>query len=74
MSQMFLIDFQRVQTLDDMKVVLAACGVAVSGTSPNFDQVKRFIDPEDLARSVVGWSILDRGDPKILDPTDQIPT
>lgn len=55
---MILVDFKKVQTLDDMRLILGALGIQFSTENPNFHLIARFLDESSLQHARFADSIL----------------
>jgi hypothetical protein len=40
------VEWSKVETLEDMKLILGACQISISPDNPNFDQVEKFLVEE----------------------------
>jgi len=41
-NALYLVDFSKIESVNDLVVILASMGISFSASHPHFDQVKRF--------------------------------
>jgi hypothetical protein len=45
-NSLFLVDFTKIESVNDLVLILASMGISFSATHPHFEQVKRFLNLE----------------------------
>ena len=43
-NALFLVDFSRIQSVNDLVLILASMGISFPATHPHFEQVKQFLN------------------------------
>jgi hypothetical protein len=43
-NSLYMVDFSKMESVNDLILVMAAMGIALPATHPHFDQVKRFLN------------------------------
>lgn len=46
-NSLYLVDFSKIQSVNDLVLILASMGISFSGHHPHFEQVKQFLNLEN---------------------------
>jgi hypothetical protein len=54
MDSLYLIDFTKVQSVNDLVLILASMGISFSPYHPHFEQIKKFLNLENPIPTAAG--------------------